>query len=87
MNERLGISVREAANLLGCSVDTIYDLIHERAIPYMQLGKGRRGDYRLDYAALLAWWQQQLQECSGHVASGASGVAAPEASHSRSYRK
>jgi excisionase family DNA binding protein len=48
---QLALSVREAAELLGVSKDTIYDQVKAQAIPYRKLG----GRVVIPRAALEKW--------------------------------
>ena len=58
MNEPLTISVAEAAELLGISTKTAYDLVHQEGFPAIRIKRR----IRVSYSGLKEWIKQQSGE-------------------------
>lgn len=57
MSERLLITIREAAELLGLSESTVYRLAREDKIPVVRIG----GSVRVNRRHLEAWIEQHTE--------------------------
>lgn len=53
--ERAGLTVREAAALLGVSNKAVYDLVHREGFPVVRVGR----KFLIPRLALLAWLENQ----------------------------
>ena len=65
-NEKLTISVAEAAELLGVSVKTAYDLTHQEGFPAIQIKRR----IRVSYSGLKEWIRRQSGELEESTAHG-----------------
>ena len=55
MTERIVLTVPEAAQALGASKNTVYELVRTRQIPHVRIGTR----IRIPKAALEAWLERQ----------------------------
>ena len=46
---------KAAAAYINVSIDVMYEMIHERKIPYIQKGTGKRAVYSIDRSDLDVW--------------------------------
>jgi excisionase family DNA binding protein len=49
------MSPKAAAAYINVSIDVMYEMIHERKIPYIQKGTGKRAVYSIDRCDLDIW--------------------------------
>ncbi len=73
MSERIAYSVAEAAEALGISTDSVYNMVYRGAIPYRRtVGRGTRGKGRILIPRLaLEQWLMGEVEMPGRQVSTA----------------
>lgn len=62
-SEKLAFTVQEAADALGLSTDTVYQLVHRADFPAIRVGRAVRISRKL----LERWLDDQIQAGKGNV--------------------
>lgn len=57
LSERAGLTVPEAAALLGVSTKAMYDLVHREGFPSVRVGRR----FLIPRLALLGWLEKQVE--------------------------
>lgn len=63
--QSLSLRAREAAKVLGISPRHLWQLTHDRVIPCVRVGNGKRKTVLYPVADLQAWLSQQAQGAKG----------------------
>ena len=56
------LSVKELSEYLGCSIWSVYRLVHDRGLPYFRVGTRGGGDMRFNIEEIDVWRFQNVHK-------------------------